>query len=231
VLLETANDMSKIKLFIFLMILLPMVVYSQDTLVVQQDSVIVEETKDPEVEHSFGFRGAYGVGDISFSLSRDTGYNPGFEAGVVYKRIGRPGLGIQLELNYVNRGFILLGEEDVLAPDTAYSFSMIELPFLAHGYIGRKNGRLFLNIGCFINFRLDGNLRYENVQAQVDFDNVQMFGYGVLGGVGYGRKIGPGFLQIEGRYQFSLGNLYEQVILRADFSQMQAIMVNVAYMF
>jgi len=223
--------MSKMKIFILLMILLPVISYSQDTLIVQQDSVIIEETGEPKVEHSFGVRGGYGVGDISFSLNRDTGYNQSFDVGVVYKRIGKPGLGIQLELNYVNRGFILLGEEDILAPDTAYSFSMIELPFLAHGYIGRKNGRLFLNLGCFLNLRLNGNLRYENVQNEVDFDNVQMLGYGVLGGVGYGRKLGPGFLQIEGRYQFSLGNLYEQVILRADFSQMQAIMVNVAYLF
>lgn len=207
---------------------------SQDTLQAQQDTIYVEEIDKPDeydVEHSFGFRAGYGVSTITFSPNRDTGYNPVFDAGLVYKRIGRAGLGIQLELNYANRGYSITDDQIEFAADTLYNFTNIEIPFLAHGYVGRKNGRLFLNVGCFLSVRLNGNRTFENQTSDVDFDRVQMFGYGVLGGLGYGRKIGPGFLQLEGRYQYALGNLYEQVVLSTDLSQMQVITVNLAYLF
>lgn len=223
----------KRELFFFIIICLSIstLTLAQDTLTVQQDTIVVEETEEPQVEHSFGLRAGYGVGTITFSPNRDTGYNPNFDAGLVYKRIGRPGLGIQLELNFANRGYTITDDRIEFAADTSYNFSVVEMPFLAHAFVGRKNGRLFLNVGCFLSVRLNGTRTFESQTTTVDFDRVQMFGYGVLGGVGYGRKIGPGFLQIEGRYQYALGNLYQQVILSTDFSQMQAIMVNVAYLF
>ena len=207
------------------------------TLAKSQDTLQTEPVEEGfRIRHNFGLQAGLNAGTISYSPPRAIGYENGFAAGFMYRRIGRPGLGVQLELNLVNKGYLVEGSEENLVADTVYNFNMVEVPFMAHGYLGRKNGKLFLNLGCFVNMRLGGRFSYDDLngnrsQETVNMERVQRFGIGIVGGVGYGRKIGPGFAQVSLRYQFSLGNLYEQVILQSDFTQMQAITVNMGFLF
>lgn len=234
--IEAENMMRKL-LTIIITLISSSALHAQapDSLEQVPDSVVVvEDTTGFRAAHSFGIRAGYGVGTITFSPPNDAAYLPVYDFGIIYKRIGRPGLGIQMELNFINRAFELIARDE-FEQDTAYNYTMIELPFLAHGYIGRKNGRLFLNLGPYINYRISGSKSYESgdnrIEEAANMNRVQLFGYGIAGGVGYGRKIGPGFLQLEGRYQYSIGNLYVQEILRTDFTQLQAITVVLAYTF
>lgn len=139
----------------------------------------------------------------------------GLQGGLIFRYAGHKVCGLQIELNYMQRGWH--------ESKTNYTRQLdyIELPLLTHLYFG-KRVRGFINLGPQI-----GYCFRETTQPTLPFTYVAKnptdsytgptqqyvtpidspFDWGVAGGIGlYGRTRKAGVYQLEARFNYSLGN-------------------------
>ncbi|MDR2473294.1 MAG: PorT family protein [Tannerella sp.] len=130
-------------------------------------------------------------------------------------------VGLQLELNYVQEGWLEDYEE---FPDLTYSRRLhyLQLPFYTRVQFGGKNVKGFLNagpqIGYFLNESSENHLNGETpgrVNNQHDMPVENRFQWGLSGGVGIEIRTGIGYFLLEGRYFYSFGDIYSTK--RSDF--------------
>lgn len=143
----------------------------------------------------------------------------GTEAGLVFRYAGHKVCGLQVELNYMQRGW----QEYTAAGGYGYKRTLdyIELPLLMHLYFG-KRARGFFNLGPQIGYIIretqsDVPTAYSaawtsgkgsgTYHQYVPVENP--FDWGVAGGLGfYYRTAKAGTYQIEARFNYSLGSLF-----------------------
>lgn len=169
-----------------------------------------------------GFGGGALTSSVDFVPSILQKTNLGIHGGLSAKYISEKHLGVILELNYAQRGWSEDYEEN---PEYIYNRTLnyLEIPFMTHIYFGRKV-RFVFNAGPQIGFLLghssqmsDELKSYVNqTQEQVDFNfgaqydnDLKKFDYGIIGGAGVEIKSGVGSFQLEGRYYFGLGDVFE----------------------
>ena len=178
-----------------------------------------------------------GVGGGAFASSVD--FSPsvsqqpfiGIHGGVSAKYISEKHLGLLVELNYAQRGWM----ED-FSPESGFSYdkrlNYLELPFMTHVYFCKKV-RFLINAGPQLGFLLSSSDNMNDALAadiaarrEADPDTQigmqytlepRRFDYGLVGGVGMEVRTGAGSLQLEGRYYFGLGDIFENRKSKADF--------------
>jgi len=136
----------------------------------------------------------------------------GYTGGLVYKYQNQRMVGLQMELNYTQKGWI----EDLADIDNSYNRKMdyIELPFITHIVFGKKSLKYHLNLGTTFGYLLsekeeytvnDELYRQEYYGKKID----HKFDYSGLGelGVVYDSKIGE--FQAGVRFQWTLTDLFE----------------------
>ena len=150
--------------------------------------------------------------------------------GLVFRYAGHRVCAIQVELNYMQRGW------KEVSDDVNYTrrLDYIEIPLLMHLYFGGEHMRGFFNLGpqigyCFrdVATELPDGITSPQYQAiEKPFD------WGLAGGLGcYYRTKKIGLFQLEARFNFSLGTTYNN--RKVDyFSQSNAmnLSLNLAYM-
>lgn len=126
----------------------------------------------------------------------------GANAGLVFRYAGHKYCGLQVELNWMQRGWY----ETTTAYDRTLNY--IELPLLFHLNFGRKV-RWFLNLGPQIGYCVAESHKGESGSDVHQYAPVDKpFDWGVAGGTGiYGRSI-AGTWQLEARFNYSLGDVY-----------------------
>ncbi|WP_321480445.1 porin family protein [uncultured Bacteroides sp.] len=168
---------------------------------------------------SIGISGGQNFNSVSFSPSIKQKTLNGFTGGITARYISEKYFamicGIQLELNYSQRGWSELIEENT---DT-YSRTMnyLEVPFLAHLAFGKDNGtQFFLNLGPQIAFLLNEKEKKSTPFSPISRTSKQYgkmaenkFDYGILGGAGLEIKTKAGNFLVEGRYYFALSDFYK----------------------
>lgn len=176
-----------------------------------------------EKELYIGFGGGALSSSIDFQPSKLQLFNMGMHAGVSAKYITEKNLGLLLELNYVQKGW---EEEFEDNPEYQYNRALhyLELPFMTHIYFGNKV-RFVINAGPQISFLFADNTTINDsfknyLEGAVDIDpnhpsvaqyhsDLKRFDYGITGGAGIEFKSGIGNFQLEGRYYFGLGDIFE----------------------
>ncbi len=132
----------------------------------------------------------------------DQEFIPGYGGGLVFRYISEPVAGIQVELNYAEKGWS--GK-----PGTYQYYkgrlSYIELPFLTHITLGKKRSYFTLNFGPYVSYMIMNDIK-SNIDYPLDIDNKFEFGYCVAIGSGFRSPIGT--FQIEGRYLNSVTNFF-----------------------
>ena len=125
--------------------------------------------------------------------------------GLIFRYITEKNVGLQVELNYFQRGW--------KETDSIYSrrLNYIELPFMTHIYFGNKT-RFFFNIGPKISYLLSENvLRNETVSSE-KVEQVKSvenpFDYGICGGLGFMFKISKNVFQLDARANYSLSDIF-----------------------
>jgi len=140
------------------------------------------------------------------------------------KYISEKHLGLIAEVNYSQRGWT-----EEFDPTDGFSYNRrlnyLELPIMTHIYFGNKI-RFIVNIGPQISFLLNDDQqmnqsladdlaerRAANPDAQIgvqysDFTEMNRVDYGLIGGVGMELKTGIGDFNLEGRYYFGLGDVF-----------------------
>lgn len=147
--------------------------------------------------------------------------------------------GIQVELNYVQRGWKELIEDGT---EDTYSRTMnyLEIPFLAHLAFGKeRGGRFFINLGPQIAFLLGENEKFSESWTPGGRRNEQYgkmaenkFDYGIVGGLGVEIRTKAGNFLVEGRYYFGLSDVFNST--KKDYFSRSAhstILARVSYLF
>ena len=168
--------------------------------------------------------GAY-ASSVDFVPSIPQNQKIDFFGGVSAKYITKNHLGLIIEANYSRRGW---EEEYDSESDFSYSRTLnyLEVPFMTHIYFGDK-ARFIINVGPQISFLLNDKQSMSSALASdvearqaIDpdapigvqyspFSELNRFDYGIVGGVGMTLQTGIGNFDLEGRYYFGLGDVFE----------------------
>lgn len=164
----------------------------------------------------------------------------GWNGGLVFRYAGHKVCGMQVELNYMQRGWY--------EPETGYKRQLdyIELPFLMHLYFGSKRARGMFNLGpqigyCFRsvesgtvpdNYRVARELGGKSKTAHQYAAVEKPFDWGIAAGLGfYYRTKHAGVYQIEARFNWSFGNTFNDSKMDYfDYSSPMSLSLNLAYM-
>ena len=134
--------------------------------------------------------------------------NPGYSGGIIFVYTSEPGVGIRLELNYIQKGWKIL-------PDSSERYSRrlnyFEVPFMTHIIIGKSKSKLLINLGPYGSY-----LNTEEERTNITNDSLDFVGYpanrkfdfGYCLGVGYEYRTRIGYFGIEARYYNSLTNIF-----------------------
>lgn len=172
------------------------------------------------------------------------GINGGLTARYISEKLFKMICGLQVELNYAQRGW---DEHYIDYPELCYTRKMnyLEMPFLAHLAFGRDRGmQFFIHAGPQIGFLLsdsesiagdwegtlsDGaNLVTEQHGKAID----NRFDYGIAAGLGVELRTKIGHFLLEGRYYYGLSDFYNST--KRDYfarSAHNVMTVKLAYLF
>ena len=161
-----------------------------------------------------------------------------FSGGVSVRYISEKHFGIQVELNYSQRGWKEL-TDTVYLNKYSRSLSYLELPFMTHIYFDLgKQVRLIFNLGPQFGYYIgakelereindtERETFYFDVPVQKSFD------YGLKGTMGLEFRTKAGSFILDGRYYFGLSDIFNNT--RADFFQAspnKVAGINLTYLF
>ena len=163
----------------------------------------------------------------------------GWNGGLVFRYAGHKVCGMQVEINYMQRGWYETNQ------DYTRQLDYIEVPFLMHLYFGKK-ARGFINLGPQIGYcirstesgtvptaqdlarKAGGTSKVAHQYADVE----KPFDWGIAGGAGfYYRSKYAGVYQLEARFNWSFGNTFNDSKMDYfDYSTPMSLSLNFAYM-
>lgn len=158
----------------------------------------------------------------------------GYNGGIMFRYVNEKHKGLQIELNFSQRGW---KEKNV---DYARQLNYLELPFLAHFYLGNKT-RFIINLGPKISYLIgekvlmDGT---ENLTEQEQKNNLQHsekvqkpFDYGITAGIGVEFKIKKQALNLEARANYSFSTIFSNTLSDYySFSDNMNVALNLGWM-
>jgi len=151
-----------------------------------------------------------------------------YAGGVAVRYISEKNLGFIVELNYSQQGW----QQDFVSKDNPlanmgfehiHKLNYLEMPILTHIYFGNKV-RFVVNLGPKISYLLNDSESINQSlsdylssgNADGGFETYQYYrladrkiDYGLMGGMGLEFRTGIGNFLLEGRYTFSLGDIYK----------------------
>ncbi len=137
----------------------------------------------------------------------------GFHGGVSAKYISEKNLGMILELNLAQRGW-----KEEFPPESTLAYSRtltyLEVPIFTHIYFGNK-ARFIINLGPQMSFLLGNKAKpnqdfVANNPTGTQYGNPERrFDYGLTGGLGMELNTALGAFDLEGRYYFGLGDIFD----------------------
>lgn len=167
-----------------------------------------------------GINGGLNYNTVSFqpSIKQNSlmGINAGFTARYIGEKYFSMICGVQVELNYSQRGWDERIEDGT---DNTYTHTMnyVEVPFLAHLAFGKeRGGQFFLNLGPQMGYMISdkiekgGNWNPENrVNEQYTLKIENKFDYGIVAAAGVEVRTKAGNFLVEGRYYYGLADFYK----------------------
>jgi len=179
-------------------------------------------------EYTYGVSGGATFSSVSFSPRIPQTMRTGTTFGLTGRITMGKFVGLQLELNFSQQGWNEkfeeeedeTGEEEGVAttrPNYKYSRLMnyFQLPFYTHIQFGGDKVKGFINAGPQIGYlihestseNLDG-MQLGRVNIQHDMVVQKKLEWGISGGGGIEIRTGIGYFLLEGRYLYSLGDIY-----------------------
>lgn len=150
--------------------------------------------------------------------------------GLMFRYSGHKCCGIQVEVNYCQRGW----RENTDSHSYTRRLDYIEVPLLTHIWFGKPHFRGFINVGPQVAFCVheseSGTRQTGEVYQYNPIDNIA--DWGITGGVGfYGRTEKAGCFQFEARYSYSFGNIFSSKV-GSHFagSNTMVLSFNIAYL-
>jgi len=194
-------------------------------------------------EWSYGVNGGVTFSKVGFNsyISVPQTYLRQFSGGVAVRYISESHFGIQVELNYSQRGWKEL-TDTIHLNRYARSVAYLELPVMTHIYFNlAKRVRLIFNLGPQFGYYLsEKELEKEIVVSpDPDYDTTyyedriqKHFDYGLKGTMGLEFRTKAGSFVLDGRYYFGLSDIFNNA--KKDWFQAsnnRVIGVNLTYFF
>jgi hypothetical protein len=191
-------------------------------------------------EFYFGAKGGMVLSRVKFKPNVEQNMFTGKSAGLLFRMISEPHVGIQVEVNYLQKGW----EEKPVAGLTqtyVHKLNYIDIPIMTHANLGTKAYRFTLNLGPTVAFLISdsqgmnpsspgipsvGPIPYwgKPIDSRVDF----LF----TGGIGSEIRLKhAGALALDARVFYSLTNLYDYKNYGYDPSQTNGLQVTLSYLF
>jgi len=166
---------------------------------------------------------------VLFNPAIPQGFLMGYNGGIVFRYIAEKNVGMQAELNFSQRGWT---ESSGLY---SRQLNYIELPFMTHIYVGRKN-RFFFNLGPKISYLISERVLLNNTSGSLDAQHITSvqhpFDYGLCSGLGMLFNIKGRIIQLDTRANYSLSDVFANT-KRDVFSNSNNfnLSVNLAWLF
>lgn len=155
-----------------------------------------------------GANGGMNASMVYFKPSLNQTFATGINSGLSFRYISEKNLGLQLELNYIEKGW---NQHNGLIDIYTRKLNYLELPFLTHLYFGKKT-RFYFEIGPQISYLINDLelLSYyvnpEEVEQTYSLDH--KFDYGGAAGLGMSFQFGAQLFQIGLRGSYSLNDIF-----------------------
>ncbi len=192
-----------------------------------------------------GFHGGMNLSTVDFIPSIKQSNVIGYSGGFVINYTAERSVGLQLELNYSQRGWT--DENDSLGQYTR-NMTFYEIPFLTHVYFGKRLVRVNFDLGPYVAFHQEYTEEYEASRIPNELlepDTIILgyrtyygepiesnFDYGFLvgGGIGFNTKAGE--FQLMFRYSQGLSNVFKKYPEgNFRFSQMESVHFGFAWIY
>lgn len=173
-----------------------------------------------------GGGGGVSLSTIDFNPRISQQYKLGFNGGATVRYIAEKYVGLQLEVNFAQRGWTEKFDKN---PGFSYTRNLtyVDVPFLTHVYYGSKTKFIF-NIGPQVSFLVGESGKISpDLQSYVDkqrqdipdkpfatqYDKIDhRFDYGLTAGIGVELETKAGTFDLEGRYYFGLGDIFKNSV-------------------
>ncbi|MDR2027869.1 MAG: PorT family protein [Prevotellaceae bacterium] len=168
---------------------------------------------DIRAQHYVGVKGSQGYNSVSALPDFDKRSLQTFSPGILYRYEHKKYTAIQVEFNYINKGYIRTDTISV-TPDVTHRISSVELPLMAQGLIRLGPFRPYITGGVIVGYILDRTEQEtgKELQQHVFDEYDKRFEYGLAGGGGLGIAIYKFEIQAECRYHYNFSFLRNPVI-------------------
>lgn len=216
----------KISWGLLLLILFPLLTLAQD--------------KPFTKEFYLGVKGGMVFSRVKFKPNVEQNLYTGNSAGLLFRMISEPHVGIQVELNYLQKGW----EEKPLEGNTQFYFHRLnyfDIPVMTHANLGSKAFRFTFNLGPTFAFLISDSQGMNPASPGIpSLPQIPYWGKPIdssidflfAGGIGFEyhfKRIGA--LALDTRVFYSLTNLYDSKNYGYDPSQTNGVQVTLAYLF
>ena len=183
--------------------------------------VQAQDTFRPEL--SIGGSTGIGFASVSFRPKIIESTWLGYHGGLTGRWITEKNLGLQLEVNFSQKGWKedirMMDEEGTLSMSNPFyvrKLNYIDIPLFTHIYFGNDKARFFVNlgpqIGFFVSESTDQNLNGETIPNRPNEQHTmpveKTFEWGIGGGPGMEFRSKIGYFLLEGRYFYALSDFY-----------------------
>jgi hypothetical protein len=156
-------------------------------------------------QHFIGIREGVSTSSVLFNPARrDSSTFQALNVGLVYKYYITTWTGIQMGVNYAEKGYVL--------EDTTRRYRTLEVPFLSQFHAEIWRFRILANVGVYAAYYLSAEESFKENDKEVqrtyvfkDRDN--RFEYGMHFGGGFGIMLHPVEVQFEVGYQYGFSYL------------------------
>jgi hypothetical protein len=165
-------------------------------------------------QHYVGIKGIQGYSSVDAIPDFDKRSLETFSPGILYRYEHKKYAAIQIETNYINKGYIKEIDTISRTPETAYRITSFELPLMAQGFIRLGMFRPYATGGVSVGYILDRSSQEMGQESKKHiFDEYdKRFEYGIAGGGGLGIALFRFEIQAECRYQYHFSFLRNPVI-------------------
>lgn len=167
----------------------------------------------------------------------------GYTGGLSVQYYAQPNFSLQFGINYTEKGWQqnfldTLGNE-VRESDSLFyrqQLNYIDVPIMAHGYVGQKNVRIYLEAGFFLSYLLshsserEASITDEQIAYRYQEGRDNRFNIGIAAGGGFEIVTAVGMFQLGGRYSLGFTSVLDKNITQVPNPLlMNSIMITLGY--
>jgi hypothetical protein len=167
-----------------------------------------------EAQHYVGIKGSQGFNSVSALPNFDKLKLKTFSPGILYRYEHKKYAALQIETNYINKGYIKKTDTIAMTPETTYRITSFELPLMAQGFVRFGAFRPYITGGVIAGYIVERSVQETGEKLQdYTFDEYdKRFEYGLAGGGGLGIAIYRFEIQAECRYHYNFSFLRSPII-------------------